>query len=132
MMLLVINLSRLIANIAWGILIIIVFIILYRLLLRRLKRKRPITENYFTLHPIEDDPAQGKIQLFFELNSEMPLKLSIYPINDEESKKELIHKTFNSGSHIEILDTTKFPNGHYFIEAQTDYQKTSKRFEIKN
>ena len=131
MLLLVINLSRMIANIAWATLIIIVLIILYRLLLKRLKRSRPSQENYIVLHPIEHNPASGTIQIFFEQKLPKKAKVSIY--NTEETVSEIIEeKEFGAGGNVISIDTTKFQNGSYFLEVKTEFQKSSKLFEIKN
>tara|TARA_B100000508_G_scaffold118450_1_gene98647 strand:+ start:162735 stop:163100 length:366 start_codon:yes stop_codon:yes gene_type:complete len=120
-----------IANVAWMFLIILVFIILYRLLLKRLKRKRPTTENYLTLHPVEPNPANGELQFFFEQNTPKNVRISIYDINGN-NEVEIANAEFKKGGNIFTVDTTKFENGEYFIELKTDFQKTSKRFEIKN
>ena len=131
MYLLAINLSRLIANTAWITLIIIVCIILYRLLLRKLKSGRPSEENYLVLHPIEKETATGKIQVFFEQPKAKSVSISIYS-EDESIQKTLIEKEFPAGGNVINIDTTKFPNGTYFLEAKTDYQKTSKVIQITN
>lgn len=131
MFLLVINISRMIANIAWAVLIIIVFIILYQLLLKRLKRTRPSEENYLILHPIEENPASGKIQVFFEQKQPKMVNISIYS-PDGTVKKTIEEKEFGSGGNVISIDTTEFENGEYFLETKTEFQKTSKRFEIKN
>jgi hypothetical protein len=131
MYLLAINLSRLIANTAWIALIIIVFIILYRLLLRKLKSNRPSEENYLILHPIEKENASGKIQVFFEQTKPKKVSISIYS-EDESVRKTLIEKDFPAGGNVINIDTTNFPNGTYFLEAKTAFQKTSKVIQILN
>ncbi len=131
MFLLVINLSRVIANIAWAILIIIILIVLYRLLLKRLKRTRPSQENFLTLHAIEQNPASGTIQIFFEQELPKNVKISIYDVN-ETNTDVLEEKQFESGGNVFSIDTTKYENGEYFLELKTEFQKSSKLFEIKN
>lgn len=131
MFLLVINLSRMIANIAWVSIVIIVFIILYKLLLKRLKRGRPSEENFLTLHPIEQNPASGTIQVFFEQKLPKKVKISIYNV-DGSIDKTIEEKEFSAGGNVISLDTTEFENGNYYLETKTEFQKTSKLFEIKN
>lgn len=131
MFLLVINLSRMIANIAWAILIIIILIVLYQLLLRRLKRDRPSQENYLTLHAIEQNPASGTIQIFFEQELPKQVRISIY--DTQETINDVIdEKEYDAGGNVISIDTTKYPNGEYYLELKTDFQKSSKLFEIKN
>lgn len=131
MFLLVINLSRMIANIAWATLIIIILIVLYRLLLRRLKRSRPSQENFLKLHSIEQNPASGTIQIFFDQELPKLVKISIYD-TEEKVSDILAQKEFKAGGNIFSIDTTKYPNGNYYLELKTEFQKSSKLFEIKN
>lgn len=131
MFLLVINISRLIANIAWFTLAVIVFVILYRLLLKRLRKKRPSTEHFIVLHPVEPDPVKGEIQLFFESKVQLPISFTIYPI-DESSRTRIAEAEYKKGGHVVMLDSTRFKNGLYFLEVTTPHQKISRRFEIKN
>lgn len=131
MVFLAINLSRMIANFAWGSLILIVFIILYRLLIRRMKRGRMSTEGFLVLHSLEKDPASGEVKFYMELSNDMIVKLTVY---DEANTMQRVIKEemLTKGGNIISFDTTQLENGIYYYEAKTDVQKTSKKFEIKN
>ncbi|MGM0478920.1 MAG: hypothetical protein ACQERC_06825 [Bacteroidota bacterium] len=131
MLFLVINISRAIANVAWVTLAIIIFIVLYRLLLRKLKKGRIEKGRYITFHPIDPDPAHGKIQLYFEAEEAIELQVTIYSI-DRATTNEITDQVLKKGGNIVSLDTMQFDDGMYFIEAKTPYQKLSKRIEIKN
>ena len=131
MVFLAINLSRTIANFAWGSLIFIVFIILYRLLIRRMKKGRMSTEGFLVLHSLEEDPASGEVKFYMELSNDMLVKLTVY---DEANTMQRVIKDelLTQGGNIIPFDTTQLENGTYYYEAKTDVQKTSKKFEIKN
>lgn len=131
MVFLAINLSRMIANFAWGSLILVILIILYRLLIRHMKKGRITTEGYLTLHSLEHDPASGEVKFYLELSNDMPVKLRIY--NEVNTMEKIIKdEILTKGGNIIPFDTTQLENGTYFYEARTDVQKTSKKFEIKN
>lgn len=131
MVFLAINLSRMIANFAWGTLIFIVLIILYRLLIRRMKKGRISTEGFLVLHSLEEDPASGEVKFYMELSNDMIVKLTVY---DEANTMQRVIKDelLTKGGNIISFDTTQLENGIYYYEAKTDVQKTSKKFEIKN
>lgn len=120
-----------IANFAWGTLIFIVLIILYRLLIRRMKKGRISTEGFLVLHSLEEDPASGEVKFYMELSNDMIVKLTVY---DEANTMQRVIKDelLTKGGNIISFDTTQLENGIYYYEAKTDVQKTSKKFEIKN
>lgn len=131
MVFLAINLSRTIANFAWGSLILIVLIILYRLLIRRMKKGRMTPEGFLVLHSLEHDPASGEVKFYMELSKDMQVKLRVYD-NANTMQRIVKDEMFTKGGNIIPFDTTQLENGTYYYEAQTDVQKTSKKFEIKN
>lgn len=128
---LVIDLPKLIVNVSWVTLSVILAIILYRLLLRRLKRGEIDNIDYVVLHRSEKEPAFGSIQLYF--TAEVPGN-AIFRLYQKNSHLEwvLFEGDFKSGNTIINLDTTTVPNGWYYYEVKTDNQKTFKLLEIKN
>jgi hypothetical protein len=130
-MLLVIDIKQTIANIAWITLFILIFLIIYRIVMRRLKRGQIEKKLYLILHPIEKDPAVGVVPIFMEMNTPMNVEISIFS-TDNTVKKVIEHKTYNKGGNIIQLDTRNFENGFYFYQAKSENQKTKKRIEIKN
>lgn len=131
MILLVIDIQQTIANIAWISLLIIVFFIAYRILMRRLKRGRIEKELYLVLHPIEKDPARGIVPVFIEMNTPMEVEISIFS-TDRDFHKVIEQKTYKKGGNIVQIDTEQLENGFYFYQAKTNNQKTRKRIEIRN
>lgn len=131
MVFLAINLSRMIANFAWGSLILIVLIILYRLLIRRMKKGRMSPEGFLVLHSLEHEPASGEVKFYLELSNDMQVKLRIYD-NANTIQRIVKDEMLTKGGNIIPFDTKQLENGTYYYEAQTDVQKTSKKFEIRN
>jgi hypothetical protein len=128
---LVIDLPKLIVNVAWGTLIVIVAIILYRLLLRKLKKGVMDNSGYIVLHRSEKEPAFGAIQLYF--TAEEPGN-AVFRLYEKNGDKEwmLFEGDFKQGNTIVNFDTTSVPNGWYYYEVKTANQKTYKLLEIKN
>lgn len=120
-----------IANFAWGSLILIVLIILYRLLIRRMKKGRMSPEGFLVLHSLEHEPASGEVKFYLELSNDMQVKLRIYD-NANTIQRIVKDEMLTKGGNIIPFDTKQLENGTYYYEAQTDVQKTSKKFEIRN
>jgi hypothetical protein len=131
MTLLVIDIKQAVANVAWITFFILIFLIIYRIIMRRMKNGQIEKKLYLILHPIEKDPALGIVPIFMEMNTSMIVELSVFATNDSVNKV-IEHKTFNKGGNIVQFDTRKFENGFYFYQAKTDNQKTRKLIEIKN
>ena len=110
---LVIDLPKLIVNVAWGTLIVIVAIILYRLLLRKLKKGVMDNSGYIVLHRSEKEPAFGAIQLYF--TAEEPGN-AVFRLYEKNGDKEwmLFEGDFKQGNTIVNFDTTSVPNGWYY------------------
>lgn len=131
MMLLVIDIQQSIANVAWITFFILIFLIGYRIVVRRMKRGQIEKELYLILHPIEKDPAVGVVPIFMEMNTPMDVEISIFS-TDDTIHKVIEEKTYKKGGNIIQLDTREFENGFYFYQAKSDNQKTRKRIEIRN
>ncbi|WP_107038848.1 T9SS type A sorting domain-containing protein [Brumimicrobium mesophilum] len=130
-MLLAIDIQQSIANIAWITLFILLFLIGYRIVVRRMKRGQIEKKLYLTLHPIEKEPASGVVPIFMEMNNPLEVEISIFSV--DHSINEIIeNKTYKKGGNIIQLDTRKFENGFYFYQAKSNNQKTKKRIEIRN
>jgi hypothetical protein len=130
-MLLVIDLARVIVNIGWISLVIVVFILLYSLLLRRMKRGQITMDDYVELLPIEGDFAKGSIQFYFKNKAPKNIEFTIYNENNSFSKV-IADELYQPGGHILKFDTTQIPNGRYYYEVKTENQKTSKLMEVRN
>lgn len=111
--------------------LLIVFIIVYRFLLKRFKRGRIEKELYFVMHPIEKSPASGTVQIFIEMHNIKEVEISIFSM-DRTFHKVISKENCKKGGNIIQLDTTLYQNGFYFYQAETENQKARKRIEIRN
>jgi len=109
---------------------ILVIIILYRFMIKRMSRHRVRQEEYCVLYSLEVNPAFGEIEFYFVTPEARNITFSIW--KQEEKVRELAHKEFSKGGHILRFDSTEIENGEYFFGIETNNQKTIKRFEIKN
>ena len=109
---------------------ILILIILYRLLLKRLSKGNINIESYCTLYSLEINPASGEVEFYFVTPELMKIEFSIWKENEKIS--ELRNDHFKKGGHIIRYDTTQLPDGEYFFGIVTLNQRTIKRFNIKN
>jgi len=78
--------------------------------------------NIFSVYP---NPTNGKINLFFTINSTSKTKISISDIYG----KIIYYKENNlhAGTHTEQIDLNNFSNGVYFISLNTTEQKSTRK-----
>jgi hypothetical protein len=128
---LVIDLPRVIVNITWVTLAVVIAIILYKLLLRKLGQSKMDNTSFVVLHRSEKEPAFGDVQLYF--TAEKPGKC-VFRMYEKSGLNEwvLFEGDFKEGNTIVNFDTTTVPNGWYYYEVKTPLQKTYKLLEIKN
>ncbi len=131
MVFLVLDVARIITNIGWASLIVLLFFIGYRLLLRRMKASQANPDDFIRLHPLEIIPAKGQIQFYFTLGTEKDVKLLIYS-QSGDFNEVVVEKSFPKGSHLVPFDTTKVNDGIYYYELKSSNQKISRVMEIKN
>jgi hypothetical protein len=105
-------------------------VILYRLLLRKLSKGRIKNENYCTLYSLDKNPASGEVAFYFVSPFKIPIEFSIW--EGEIKVLELRNEEFSEGGHIIHFDTNKLKNGDYLFGLVTSEQKTIKRFQINN
>ena len=105
-------------------------VILYRLLLRKLCKGRIKNENYCTLYSLDNNPASGEVSFYFISPFNLTVEFSIW---DGDIKViELRNEEFSEGGHIIHFDTKTLKNGNYLFGLITSEQKTVKRFRIEN
>ena len=130
-MILVIDIARIFVNIGWASLIIVVFILLYKLLIKRLSKNTVPQQSFVELTPLKDDKIMGKVQFFFKTHEAKPIKFRIYS-RTGDFEKVLEDREYSKGGHIINFDTNSLQNGFYFYELKTDNQKITKLMEVKN
>jgi hypothetical protein len=130
-LIMVIDLPRLVLNLTWISLVILVIIIVYRLVLRRMKRSMIDNTQFLVMHSVEKSPAYGAIQFYFQAEQ---AGHAVFRLYDKAETMEIIllDGAYKKGNTIIDFDTTQLPNGLYFYELRTENQKTSKLMEVKN
>ncbi len=111
-------------------LFIVIGIILYRLLLRRLSKGKVDMDTFCTLYSLEKNPVSGEVEFYFVSPDMIKVEFSIWKENDKIV--ELKNDYFKKGGHIVRFDSTTLPNGEYFFGLVTSKQRTIKRFKIQN
>ncbi len=131
MFLLIGSIRHTLLTIAWLALITLVFAIVYKLILKRLKKNQIQKERYLVLHPIDKNPASGIVSIFIEMQSPLEVEISLLSA-DQKVKKVIEHKTYSKGGNVIQFDSREFENGFYFYQAESHNQKTKKYLEIQN
>ena len=78
-------------------------VILYRLLLRKLSKGRIKNENYCTLYSLDKNPASGEVAFYFVSPFKIPIEFSIW--EGDIKVLELRNEEFSEGGHIIHFDT---------------------------
>ena len=73
-------------------------VILYRLLLRKLSKGRIKNENYCTLYSLDKNPASGEVAFYFVSPFKIPIEFSIWE------------------GDIKVLELSKFSPRHFEID----------------
>ena len=111
-------------------LFIILAIILYRLLLRKLSKGKVDMDSFCTLYSLEKNPVSGEVAFYFVAPDMIKVEFSIWKEN--EKVFELKNDYFKKGGHIVRFESTSIPDGEYFFGIVTSNQRTVKRFKIQN
>jgi hypothetical protein len=111
-------------------LFIVIGIILYRSLLRRLSKGKVDMDSFCTLYSLEKNPISGEVEFYFVSPDMIKVEFSIWKENDKII--ELKNDYFKKGGHIVRFDSTSIPDGEYFFGLVTSKQRTIKRFKIQN
>jgi len=109
---------------------IVIGIILYRLLLRRLSKGKVDMDSFCTLYSLEKNPVSGEVEFYFVSPDMIKVEFAIWKEN--EKVFEVKNDYFKKGGHIIRFDSTILSNGEYFYGLVTSKQRTVKRFSIQN
>lgn len=131
MLLLIRHLQETILTFATLALTLLVFAIIYKKILKRLKKDNIQKEFYLVLHSIDKNPASGIVSIFIEMQTSMEVEISLFSAN-QEINKVIEHKTYKKGGSVIQFDSGEFENGIYFYQAKSHNQKTKKQLEIRN
>jgi|TARA_B100001063_G_scaffold167753_1_gene156798 hypothetical protein len=111
-------------------LIILLIIIAYRFLIRRLSNDRVRLEEFCTLYSTETYEVKGEVEFYFQCPEAIDVHFCIW--SNDKIVVELANKEFDSGGHILRYDTRQLENGGYTFGLVTKKQKTIKKFGVKN
>jgi len=110
---------------------IIILIILYRKLIKRLGHTNVNHDLFCVLLPVEKVPASGIIDFCFICKETKKIDFEIITLNFE-NVVTLASKEFKEGQHILHFDSTTVENGDYFYQLKTDNQQVFKKIRIQN
>ena len=111
-------------------LFILLIIIAYRFLIRRLSNDRVRLEEFCTLYSTETYEVNGAVEFYFQCPETIEVHFCIW--SNDKIVVELANKEFDSGGHILRYDTKQLENGGYTFGLVTEKQKTIKKFGVKN
>ena len=109
---------------------IVMAIILYRRLLRRMSKGNINQNDYCVLISLEQNPASGEIPFYFTLEKEQTVSLFIE--HEDKSSVLVVEKTYKPGGHIVRYDSKHLADGFYYYILKTELQETKKKFTIQN
>lgn len=110
--------------------LIVLAIVLYRLLLRKLSKGKVDMDSFCTLYSLEKNPVSDEVEFYFVSPDMIKVEFAIW--RDNEKVMELRNDYFKKGGHIIRFDSKTLPNGEYFFGLITSSQRTIKRFNIEN
>jgi len=111
-------------------LLIVLAIVLYRLLLRKLSKGKVDMDSFCTLYSLEKNPVSDEVEFYFVSPDMIKVEFAIW--RDNEKVLELRNDYFKKGGHIIRFDSKTLPNSQYFVGLITSSQRIIKRFNIEN
>lgn len=111
---------------------LVLLYIAYKKLLQRLGKKPAAhAEQFIIFHPFVHQPLRGTVDFFLEAKNAVSYQLYIQSI-ENHSKWEVEKGVTTRGGNILPFDTRQLKNGLYWATLETDFQKTTKRIEVRN
>lgn len=109
----------------------LILYIVYKKILVYVSRGEPNLKEYAILYPVEQNPAEDEVTLYFTCEKNKVITIELL---DENMNfiKELFQKECVEGGHIVRFDSKDFQNGNYFYCLRTENQKTMKKLCILN
>lgn len=122
-------------NIVLGILYVsitvIVLVILYRLLIKKLNKGNLDPTLFCELETLDEVQSHGVIDFCFRCKQDKKVDFEIVTLNFDQVYS-VASKDFPAGQHILKFDTTLVENGEYFYLLKTDNQQIFKKILIAN
>lgn len=111
--------------------VLIIGLLVYRNLLRKIKKEGVDLVDYCVLYSFEKDIQTGELEFYFTNEKK---KTVVFQILSEslEVLHTLTNKEFNPGGHILRFDSKLLNNGLYYYQLKTENQETKKRMIVSN
>lgn len=112
-------------------LIVLIAVIAYRGMLRRMGKGSLVKEHYAVLYGLENSTVSGEVEFYFMLKQ--PKYMIFCLLDNSMNELQIIaEKEYASGGHIVRFDAQSLPNGVYFYCLRSDNQKTMKRMVVQH
>ena len=122
---------QLLLNVVYVVLMVVLAIVLYKLLLKRLNRGNVVAGSFCELQAVTTKPAFGEIDFCFTCKENKHVDFEIVSLNFEPIIS-VVSKEFDAGQHILKFDSTQIENGEYYYQLRTNNQRIFKKIFIDN
>ena len=111
--------------------VLIIGLLVYRNLLRKIKKEGVDLVDYCVLYSFEKDVQTGELEFYFTNEKKKTVLFQILS-ESHEVLHTLTENEFSPGGHILRFDSKLLMNGVYYYQLKTNNQETKKRMTISN
>jgi hypothetical protein len=111
--------------------VLIIGLLVYRNLLRKIKKEGVDLVDYCVLYSFEKDIQTGELEFYFTNEKKKTVLFQILS-ESHEVLHTLTENEFSPGGHILRFDSKLLMNGVYYYQLKTNNQETKKRMTISN
>jgi len=111
--------------------VLIIALLVYRNLLRKIKKEGVDLVDYCVLYSFEKDIQTGELEFYFTNEKKKTVLFQILS-ESHEVLHTLTENEFSPGGHILRFDSKLLMDGVYYYQLKTNNQETKKRMTISN
>jgi len=111
--------------------VLIIGLLVYRNLLRKIKKEGVDLVDYCVLYSFERDIQTGELEFYFTNEKKKTVLFQILS-ESHEVLHTLTENEFSPGGHILRFDSKLLMDGVYYYQLKTNNQETKKRMTISN
>jgi hypothetical protein len=111
--------------------VLIIGLLVYRNLLRKIKKEGVDLVDYCVLYSFEKDVQTGELEFYFTNEKKKTVLFQILS-ESHEVLHTLTENEFSPGGHILRFDSKLLMDGVYYYQLKTNNQETKKRMTISN
>lgn len=111
--------------------VLIIGLLVYRNLLRKIKKEGVDLVDYCVLYSFEKDIQTGELEFYFTNEKKKTVLFQILS-ESHEVLHTLTENEFSPGGHILRFDSKLLMDGVYYYQLKTNNQETKKRMTISN